>query len=171
MQFELAKWDVSFIPSLVENANDARIGRFLNTGFPYPYTADAAKKFVSAALNSPQDIHRAIVAGGGAVGCVSLCRGKGVLCRSAELGYWLAPAYWGRGIMTEAVGRMCAAAFAETDIVRIQAQVFAPNTASQKVLEKNGFAREAVLRRAVYKDGAFFDMFVYALLKPEEQAN
>lgn len=171
MQFELAKWDVSFIPSLVENANDARIGRFLNTGFPYPYTAEAAKKFVSAALNSPQDIHRAIVAGGGAVGCVSLCRGKGVLCRSAELGYWLAPAYWGRGIMTEAVRRICAYTFAETDIVRIYAEVFSPNTASQRVLEKCGFGKEGVKRRSVFKNGEFFDSVVYALLKPEEQAN
>lgn len=171
MRFELAKWDVSLIPSLAENANDARIGQYLNTSFPYPYTAEAAKKFVSAALNSPQDIHRAVLVEGEAAGCVSLCRGKGVLWRSAELGYWLAPAYWNCGIMTEAVGRMCAAAFAETDVERIQAQVFAANAASQRVLEKCGFAREAVFRRAVYKDGAFSDIFVYALLKPEDQAD
>ena len=88
MRFELAKWDVSLIPSLAENANDARIGQYLNTGFPYPYTAEAAKKYVSAVLNSPQDIHRAVLVEGEAAGCVSLCRGKGVLCRSAELGYW-----------------------------------------------------------------------------------
>ena len=171
MRFELAKWETSLIPSLAENANDARIGRFLNTGFPYPYTAEAAKKFVSAALNSPQDIHRAIVAGGGAVGCVSLCRGKGVLCRSAELGYWLAPAYWGKGIMTEAVRRICVYTFAETDIVRIYAEVFSPNRASQRVLEKCGFCKEGVKRRSVFKNGEFFDSVMYALLKPEEQAN
>ncbi len=171
MQFELAKWDVSHIPTLAENANDARIGRFLRDSFPYPYTAGAAKNFIDAVLNTPGEIFRAIVSEGAAVGGISVTRGRDVYRRSAEIGYWLAPAYWGRGIMTEAVRRICAYTFAETDIVRIYAEVFSPNTASQRVLEKCGFGKEGVKRRSVFKNGEFFDSVVYALLKPEDQAD
>lgn len=168
MDISLEKWGPRLVPSLAESANDARIGLFLNDGFPFPYTQESAKKFIDAVLNSPQDVHRAIVADGRAVGCVSLCRGRGVLSRTFELGYWLTPSLWNRGIATQAVGQLCAAAFSETDAERIQAQVFSTNPSSARVLEKCGFVREAVLRRAVCKAENFCDLVVYARVRDRE---
>ena len=86
---------------------------------------------------------------------------------SAEIGYWLHPACWGWGIMTASVGSACADVFGQTDIVRIQAQVFSENLASARVLQKCGFVQEGVLRRSVCKEGRYYDLLLYGLLKEE----
>ena len=51
------------------------------------------------------------------------------------------------------------------DIIRITGLVYAPNVASQRVLEKNSFIREGTQKSAVYKNGQIYDLFLYAKLK------
>ena len=80
---------------------------------------------------------------------------------SAEVGYWLGEAYWGRGIVSEAVGRVTEVALAEPDLLRLFALAFAWNERSMHVLERNGYVREGVLRRAGYKDGVVIDRVIY----------
>ena len=48
------------------------------------------------------------------------------------------------------------------DIVRLTGYVFAANTASRRVLEKNGFVLEGVMRQALYKNGQLQDDCIYA---------
>jgi RimJ/RimL family protein N-acetyltransferase len=85
----------------------------------------------------------------------------------AEIGYWLAKPCWGRGIMTEVVERLCEMAWTEWKLVRITAHVFPFNEASARVLEKNGFQLEGVLRKHHQKDGQFLDAkFSPVFLKP-----
>jgi ribosomal-protein-alanine N-acetyltransferase len=55
--------------------------------------------------------------------------------------------------------------FSLLDVERITAYVYAPNLASRRVLEKNGFSYEGTMKRAVYKDGRFYDQDIYALLR------
>ena len=69
--------------------------------------------------------------------------------------------------MTEAVGRICAEAFATLDILRISARIYAPNIASRRVLEKNGFQQEGVMRRAVCKGEQVYDMHLFGRLREE----
>ena len=102
-----------------------------------------------------------------AVGTISLTVGGDVYRRSGELGYWLGEEFWGRGIMTAAVQRICREGFERFDLVRIYAEPFASNTASRRVLEKAGFTLEGVMRRGVYKDGQVLDYCMYALLRDE----
>ena len=109
----------------------------------------------------------AIIWNGEAIGSISLILGTDVYRRSAELGYWLAEPFWGRGIMTWAVREMCREAFAAFDIVRIFAEPYAYNTGSRRVLEKAGFTLEGVLRRSVLKNGRMHDSCIYALLREE----
>lgn len=166
MDFELLQWEPSLAPSLAESANDARISRWLRDAFPYPYSIADAQKFIHFAQNAgDSELNFAIVAAGRAVGGASLTRQPDVYRKSAELGYWLNPAFWGGGVMTEAVGRVCAEGFARWDIVRIFAEPFAGNAASRRVLEKCGFALEGVKKRSVYKNGEFSDSCMYALIK------
>lgn len=166
MDFELLQWEPSLAPSLAESANDARISRWLRDAFPYPYSLADAKKFINFAQNiCESELNFAIVAEGKAVGGISLTRQPDVYRRSAELGYWLNPACWGRGVMTEAVRRACAEGFARWNIVRIFAEPFAGNAASRRVLEKCGFALEGVKKRSVYKNGEYSDSCMYALIK------
>jgi len=83
----------------------------------------------------------------------------------AEIGYWLAKPFWGQGIMSAVVGAICDFAFGDWKLVRITAHVFTSNEASSRVLEKNGFEYEGLLRKHHQKDGKFIDSKLYALVK------
>ena len=166
MQFELKNWETSFANSLAESANDVRIVRWLNDGFPHPYTLQNAEQFIANAL-SEGAYHRAIISDGKVIGGISAVQKCGAMRFCADLGYWLAPDFWSRGIMTAAVGLFCREIFSSTDINRIEAVVFVPNAASCRVLEKCGFRKEGVLRQSVFKNGQFYDAAVYGLLASE----
>ena len=55
--------------------------------------------------------------------------------------------------------------FETRDLVRLESPVFAWNPASMRVLEECGFAREGILRRSIFKDGAIVDGVLYALTR------
>lgn len=167
--FVLRPWEEADATSLVRWADDPAVAANLRDVFPSPYTPADAAWFLRDCMDREgrDQLCRAIALGGEAVGCVTVTLGTDVGRRSAELGYWLGRAWWGQGIMTEAVGRMCRLAFSVWDILRIQAEVFAPNTGSRRVLEKAGFTLEGTRRAAVYKNGQVTDACVYALLKEE----
>ncbi|CAN6286840.1 unnamed protein product [Urochloa humidicola] len=97
------------------------------------------------------------------VGAVSVSP-TGDPCR-AELGYVLARAHWGKGVATAAVKRTVAAVFGEVEgLERVEALVDVANPASQRVLEKAGFTREAVLRKYGFKKGAVHDMVMFSFI-------
>lgn len=83
----------------------------------------------------------------------------------AEIGYWLAKPFWGRGIMTDVVRTACEFAFSEWSLVKITAHVFSFNPASARVLEKCGFEQEGFLRKHFQKDGQFIDAKLFALVR------
>ena len=66
-----------------------------------------------------------------------------VLRRTAEIGYWLAEPFWGRGIATDAVRAIVDYAFASFGLIGVEAHVFEWNLASCRVLEKVGFVQES----------------------------
>lgn len=170
MEFSLERWNAALAPSLAENAADGRIAAWLRDAFPHPYTRADADKYIAFASGADEAraLLRAIVVDGRAAGGVSLEKQGDVYCKSAELGYWLAPAYWGCGVMTEAASRLCNEGFARWDICRIFAEPFAENAASRRVLEKCGFVQEGLLRRSVWKNGRMHDSCLYGLIRGEE---
>jgi ribosomal-protein-alanine N-acetyltransferase len=86
---------------------------------------------------------------------------------SAEVGYWLGEAYWGRGIVTEALRAVTQYAIEQHRFTRVFAVPFASNTGSCRVLEKAGYILEARLRRSAIKDGVIIDQLQYAFAAPE----
>lgn len=66
---------------------------------------------------------------------------------TVDIGYVLAPALWGRGLMTEAIRALTSAALARPQFFRVQASCDVTNTASARTLEKAGFVREGRLER------------------------
>lgn len=102
-----------------------------------------------------------------AIGSIGVFRQGNIHRQTAELGYYIAEEYWGRGIMTEAVKQICAYVFDKSDMIRIYAEPFAYNTASCRVLEKAGFQYEGTLRSNAVKNGKVIDMKMYSLLKTE----
>lgn len=82
----------------------------------------------------------------------------------AELGYWLAEDYWGKGLMTEVVKELCTIGFSELGLSKITAHVFAHNLGSQRVLEKCSFQKEGYLRSHFKKDGKLIDGLCFGRL-------
>jgi [ribosomal protein S5]-alanine N-acetyltransferase len=87
--------------------------------------------------------------------------------RSGEIGYSIGEQYWGHGYMSETVALITNAAFRTLQLERVFARVFVGNTASERVLEKVGFSLEGTLRRHHHKEGRWFDMQYFAVLRSE----
>ncbi|WP_166244068.1 GNAT family N-acetyltransferase [Paenibacillus turpanensis] len=82
------------------------------------------------------------------------------------IGYFLAEAYWGKGIATHAVKVLMRYLFQDVGVNRIQAEVMPPNESSKKVLLKNGFSKEGTLRQASLWSGkGIVDLEIYGILK------
>lgn len=162
----LRRWRPSDHSALVRHANNIDIWRNVRDVFPHPYTAKNADSFLAAAMKpTGEESIYAIDVGGQAVGAIGIHPRVNEERHTAEIGYWLGEAYWGRGIATTAVRSLAQRALDETDLYRLFANVFSSNPASMRVLEKAGFQREGILRRAVVKEGVLLDTVVYALTR------
>ncbi len=82
----------------------------------------------------------------------------------AEVGYALAHAQWGRGLMTEALGALIGHAFGELGLRRLEADVDPRNAASIRLLERLGFRHEGLLRERWRVAGELQDTALYGLL-------
>lgn len=87
--------------------------------------------------------------------------------QSAELGYWLGEAYQGNGFAREAVKLLCSHAFSYLELHRVEAACMADNTASQRVLESNGFRREGYSDKYLKINGSWTDHIRFALMKED----
>ncbi len=87
--------------------------------------------------------------------------------RRTEIGYWLAEAYQGRGIITRAARALCQYAFEELGLNRVEIRCAVGNTRSCAVAERLGFAREGVMRQYAAREGKFDDVAIYGLLAEE----
>jgi len=140
---------------------------FLSDRLPYPYTVKDAKTWLNmvAQKDTITGIYRAIVLDGHIVGSISVEQKDDVYRIDGEIGFLLHDDYCNKGIITEAVRKMCTIAFRDLPIERITANIFQPNTASMQVLRKNGFVHEATLQNAVIKEGTIYDLCVFSLIK------
>lgn len=100
---------------------------------------------------------------------LGVCGMSGYLAQHqrAELGYWLLPAYWGRGIMTEVLPVMIDHLFSQWQLHRLEAVVEEGNEASCRLAQRLGFTFEGVLRDAEVKRGQRISLHMYSLLRKE----
>lgn len=155
-------WRRSDKDALLRHANNRRIWRNLTHLFPHPYTDADAERWFAMLEGQLEPSHWAIEIDGEAVGSIGCIPGQGIYERSAQFGYWLGEAFWGRGIATAAVNAVVPHVVARFGVVRLESPVFEWNPASMRVLEKCGFAREGVLRASISKDGRIIDQILYA---------
>ena len=87
--------------------------------------------------------------------------------RVAEMGYEIAPHYWGNGYATEAARAIVELGFGPLDLHRIAAWCIAENTASSHVLEKLGMRLEGRLREQEWLKQRWWDTLLYAILERE----
>jgi RimJ/RimL family protein N-acetyltransferase len=170
MRIDIGDWQIrSYRPedaqSLADAADNRKIWRNMNEGFPNPYTLADARGWIALTHQESPERNFAIASGAEVIGGIGLKLRDDVFRRSAEIGYWLAEPYWGRGIATAALSALTDCAFEQFDLVRIDAGVFEWNPASCRVLEKAGYQQEARLRKSVSKDGEIIDRLIYARLR------
>lgn len=82
-----------------------------------------------------------------------------------EIGYVIAPEFWGKGLMTEALRALTDYTFEHIPVVRIQIQCVTDNLASAKVMEKAGYRYEGTFEQYLYFKKRFWDAKQYVLLK------
>ena len=83
----------------------------------------------------------------------------------AEVGYWLGKSFWNKGYVTEALQRILKFGFEELQLNKIYASHFLHNPSSGRVLEKNGFIFEALLKEEIFKNGTYLDLRRFSIFK------
>lgn len=164
----LREWKEDDIESLARIANNKKIFDNLRDAFPHPYTFEDARNYISRVTNDDKTSKIfAIEVDGKIAGNIGIFFKQDIYRKNAEIGYFLAEEWWGKGVMTKVIRAVVDYSFENFDIVRIYAEPFAENVGSRKVLEKVGFRLEAVLKNDVIKNGIIQDSCIYSLLKEE----
>jgi len=163
MEVHIRPWHMADIDNLAFYADNILIAQNLTNKFPHPYTRENGEVFIAGVSSmSPIQVF-AIEVDGQAVGGTGIFPQDDIMCKNAELGYWLAEPYWGQGIVPQAVHQIVTYGFQTFDIDRIYARPFGGNLASQRVLEKLGFVLEARFYQTIFKFGAYQDELFYAV--------
>jgi [ribosomal protein S5]-alanine N-acetyltransferase len=158
-------WRKSDAAPIARHANDREVWLNLRDLFPHPYNTSHAVAYIRSVTAQTPPSSFVIVVADEPVGGIALRLGEDIERCSAEIGYWLGRAYWGRGIMTAAVGAVTAYGFASLDLLRVFALPFTDNAASVRVLEKAGYVREGLLRSSAIKAGKVRDQYLYAAVR------
>lgn len=160
--FVLRRWLRRDLDALVWHANDEMVSRYLTDRFPHPYTRQDGEAFLSGQVLNLDGPLFAIEVDGLPRGNIGGHRGNGPRAHAASIGYWLARPFWGKGLMTRVVGLYVPWLIAEYGVRRVSAQVLPENPGSVRVLEKNGFVEEGLMRAAVMHRGQPANLRLFA---------
>ena len=164
---EFKQEDEKILPALLNGVDK----KYLTDRIPVPYTDEDAKSWVNYVLENEGDkgLWRLIEVDGVVVGSISVEKHGDVRYEDGEIGYYLLEPYNSQGIMTKALSEFMDEAYEKMALRRLSASVFAPNTPSRRVLEKNGFTLEGVRNGSITKNGHIYDECLYGRLKADHQ--
>jgi len=161
----LRPWENGDAEALARIANDVEVSRYLRDRFPHPYTIDDARAWIALNRDRSPVEQFAVVADGELAGAIGVTRLEGERRGTMHIGYWLGRSFQGRGIATAACRELTKRLFAETDVRRIETEVYVPNRASAWVLEKCGYLREGLMRNAIIKGDQVLDAYLHAKIR------
>jgi RimJ/RimL family protein N-acetyltransferase len=151
--------------------NDAEVC-FGNSHHVYPYLPGEAVEFIQSLTKKRDMLVLAILNKntGEHIGNISL-QEINFIYRDAELAILLGEkSCWGQGFGKEAVFLLVAHGFKALNLHRISCGTFLNNIAMQKIALSIGMRLEGTRRQAVFKDGVYYDMLEYGILKNEFEA-
>ncbi len=165
----LRPWRDDDLAALTEAGQDPEISRW--TSVPHPYREADARAYLrqrreATAAGATAPFAIAQPGDGRLLGSIALSRLHWAQ-RRGEVGYWLARWARGQGHATRAVRLICAWGFSSLGLERIELMAATGNLASQRVAERCGFTREAVLRHHLRGRDGYQDMVVFGLLAGE----
>lgn len=162
---------VKVTPEIIQlNMNDIELTKYMNA-VPYPYAIEDANRYIKF-LNVIKDDETMLQLGifdnqnNEFIGVVSL-EGIDFEDQNAELGYWIAKKFWGKGYAKEAATVILEYAFKKLDLFRIYATLQKENIKSLALLTSFGFQVEGLARNSVKNKGVFVDHYKCGLLKRE----
>lgn len=162
----LRAWDAA---SLQRHADDPAVAYNLFDGFPQPYTLELAQAWCGHQHLEPDFAHvlGVVVERDEVAGCISVTPQNDMWACSAVVGYWLGQAYWGRGVMSEALTLLTHWAWAALpQTTRLWMPIYARNAGSQGVARRAGYTLEGRLPRAIVKAGRVIDAVLYGCIRP-----
>jgi ribosomal-protein-alanine N-acetyltransferase len=134
----LRPWREQDIDALIRHADNRNVWINLRDRFPHPYTHAEALRWLELARTLPTGMHLAIQVDGEAAGGIGLEPQADIERASAEVGFWLGEAFWGRGIMTQALTAFSDWAVNRPGLVRLYASVLEWNPASMRARAGEG---------------------------------
>jgi RimJ/RimL family protein N-acetyltransferase len=143
------------VPAIMAACQDPEIPRW--TPVPSPYTEDDAREFIRAVPNARVIVDSRTDELMGSIGWRWVDG-------NVQIGYWVKRDARRRGVATRALRLISHWAIDELGAARVQLITDPENVASQRVAEKAGFTREALLRSYLQLKGRRRDAVMYSLL-------
>ncbi len=158
---KLRPWHMEDAGPLSIMANNKKIWDNVRDRLPNPYTLEDAKAWIASTKKEKPALNFCIEYDGWIAGSAGILLQDDIYRKSAEVGYFIAEPYWGKGIATKALQILLEYTQNNFDFVRIYATTFAHNHASQQVLRKNNFYLESIRRKATFKNDTLMDDMVW----------
>lgn len=153
--------------AIVKHINSSRIADRVSN-IPYPYTEKDASEWLKRLEEEQTRFHYArridfaIAIDDEVIGSIAFINIDG---HKGQISYWLGEEFQGKGIMPEALRLVVEFGFSTCGFARIWGYTWENNPASQRVLEKAGFVREGVHKKEWFKNGAYHDSIMYAIVR------
>lgn len=163
----LRPYGVDMVDGLVDRCNYPEISRYMSDRFPYPYTESDAKAWIDYATSQDPVSSYAVFADGGFVGGVGADEKEAELSGTFEMGWWLTPSAWHRGIAAVAGRALLIELFSNRGAMRIEAPVMHKNPNSGRVAEKIGLVFECRSPSRYVKHGVRYDQLMYGVTREQ----
>lgn len=161
---KLRQWRREDAAQLAAIANNKKIWLNVRDRFPHPYTIADALQWIAFCNTQNLLQNFAIEIDRQIAGSIGIITKEDVYRKSIEIGYFIGELFWSKGIATKAVGLLMEYLVKEHDPIRVWAEVFEHNTASMRVLEKNGFVLESIRQKSVFKNNCVLNDHVWVRL-------
>lgn len=146
---------------IIENINLPKKAKDVKKKDETEYLKNSIKNYKS---KKPEEYNLAILVNGEIMGVIGIHH-TNYFNNCAELGYWIAEPYWGKGYATLATKEFLKEIFRKFGFIRINSFVNDYNIGSWKVLEKCGFKLECIRRKSVKKGNKYINDRQYSLIK------
>ena len=172
-EIALRGWRVDDVPAIVDACQDPELSRWLPM-MPYPYSEQDAREYVARtnetwAAGAGCTFAVVDAATGDLLGSIGM---RLEMFHSATIGYWVRREARGRGVARRALVAASRWSFDELGLKRMQLLTDPENEISQRVAERAGYTREAVLRSHLeYQDGRRSDSIMFSLLPGELESS
>ncbi|WP_299766410.1 GNAT family protein [uncultured Dokdonia sp.] len=159
--------ELSDASQLATLANNKNIWNNLRDYIPFPYNENDAKSFITQTKQEDPKQNFGIEYKGNLCGVIGVITQNDVYRKTAEIGYWIGEPYWGKGIATKAIALITHYGFEQLELIRIHAGVFEYNISSMKALEKNGYMKDGIFKKAIIKNEKIYDEHRYYIIRDE----